>query len=107
MLGNLRNVLAIELLAACQGIDLLAPLATGAQAAKAQAMVRAESKMVEADRSLAPDIRAVEQADCRRRLQQNSALIPAPPSPPTLCERLKQKCTEAVAYCVAERRDSH
>jgi histidine ammonia-lyase len=60
MLGNLRNVLAIELLAACQGIDLLAPLATGAQAAKAQAIVRAESKMVEADRSLAPDIRSVE-----------------------------------------------
>jgi histidine ammonia-lyase len=60
MLGNLRNVLAIELLAACQGIDLLAPLRTGAQAAKAQAIVRAESKMVEADRSLAPDIRAVE-----------------------------------------------
>ena len=60
MLGNLRNVLAIELLAACQGIDLLAPLATGAQAAKAQAIVRAESKMVEADRSLAPDIREVE-----------------------------------------------
>jgi histidine ammonia-lyase len=60
-LGNLRNVLAIELLAACQGIDLLAPLRTGAQAAKAQAIVRAESKMVEADRSLAPDIRAVEQ----------------------------------------------
>jgi histidine ammonia-lyase len=60
MLGNLRNVLAIELLAACQGIDLLAPLVTGAQAAQAQAIVRAESKMVEADRSLAPDIRAVE-----------------------------------------------
>jgi histidine ammonia-lyase len=60
MLGNLRNVLAIELLAACQGIDLLAPLPTGAQAAKAQAIVRAESKMMEADRSLAPDIRAVE-----------------------------------------------
>jgi histidine ammonia-lyase len=60
MLGNLRNVLAIELLAACQGIDLLAPLRTGALAAKAQAIVRAESKMVEADRSLAPDIRAVE-----------------------------------------------
>jgi histidine ammonia-lyase len=60
MLGNLRNVLAIELLAACQGIDLLAPLNTGSQAAKAQAIVRAESKMMEADRSLAPDIRAVE-----------------------------------------------
>jgi histidine ammonia-lyase len=60
MLRNLRNVLAIELLAACQGIDLLAPLHTGSQAAKAQAIVRAESKMMEADRSLAPDIRAVE-----------------------------------------------
>jgi histidine ammonia-lyase len=60
MLGNLRNVLAIELLAACQGLDLLAPLRTGAQAAKAQAIVRSESKMVDADRSLAPDIRAVE-----------------------------------------------
>jgi histidine ammonia-lyase len=60
MLANLRNVLAIELLAACQGIDLLAPLKTGAQAAKAQAIVRAESKMMEADRSLAPDIHAVE-----------------------------------------------
>jgi histidine ammonia-lyase len=60
MLGNLRNVLAIELLAACQGIDLLAPLATGRQAAKAQVIVRAESEMMEADRSLAPDIRAVE-----------------------------------------------
>jgi histidine ammonia-lyase len=60
MLGNLRNVLAIEMLAACQGIDLLAPLTTGAQAAKARAIVRAESRIVEADRSLAPDIRAVE-----------------------------------------------
>ena len=60
MLANLRNVLAIELLAACQGIDLLAPLRTGAQAAKAQAIVRSESKVVEADRSLAADIRAVE-----------------------------------------------
>jgi histidine ammonia-lyase len=60
MMANLRNVLAIELLAACQGIDLLAPLRTGTQAATAQAIVRSESKMVEADRSLAPDIHAVE-----------------------------------------------
>lgn len=60
MLGNLRNVLAIELLAACQGIDLLAPLRTGTLASKAHAIVRSESKTVETDRSLAPDIRAVE-----------------------------------------------
>jgi histidine ammonia-lyase len=60
MLTNLRNVLAIELLSACQGLDLLAPLRTGADAQKAYAIVRAESKMVDADRSLAPDIRAME-----------------------------------------------
>jgi histidine ammonia-lyase len=59
MLTNLRNVLAIELLSACQGLDLLAPLRTGAEAHKAYEIVRAQSKMVDADRSLAPDIRAV------------------------------------------------
>jgi histidine ammonia-lyase len=60
MLVNLRNVLAIELLSASQGIDLLAPLRTGAKAQRAYAIVRAVSKMVEADRSLAPDIARVE-----------------------------------------------
>jgi histidine ammonia-lyase len=58
---NLRNVLAIELLAACQGIDLLAPLRTGAEAQKAHDVVRSVSKTVDADRSLAPDINAVAQ----------------------------------------------
>jgi histidine ammonia-lyase len=61
MLANLRNVLAIELLSASQGIDLLAPLRTGVKAQKAYESVRAVSKMVEADRSLAPDIATVEQ----------------------------------------------
>ena len=60
MLANLRNVLAIELLSASQGIDLLAPLRTGAKAQKAYEIVRAVSPMVEADRSLAPDIAKVE-----------------------------------------------
>jgi histidine ammonia-lyase len=59
MLDNLRRILAIELLAACQGIDFLAPLRTGGEALKAHAMVRAVSEHVEADRSLAPDIEAV------------------------------------------------
>jgi histidine ammonia-lyase len=53
-------VLAIELLSACQGLDLLAPLRTGTEAQKGYEIVRAQSKMVSADRSLAPDIRAVE-----------------------------------------------
>jgi histidine ammonia-lyase len=60
MLTNLRNVLAIELLSAAQGIDLLAPLRTGPEAHKAYESVREVSPMMAADRSLAPDIAKVE-----------------------------------------------
>jgi histidine ammonia-lyase len=62
MLANLRNILAIELLAACQGIDLLAPLRTGIEARKGYDIVRTLSKTVDSDRSLSPDIEAVAQA---------------------------------------------
>jgi histidine ammonia-lyase len=62
MLANLRNILAIELLAACQGIDLLVPLGTGIEARKAYDVVRSLSKTVDSDRSLSPDIEAVAQA---------------------------------------------
>jgi histidine ammonia-lyase len=59
MLTNLRYTVAIELLCACQGIDLLAPLETGALAKKAYQIVRAKSPKVTQDRPLAPDIEAV------------------------------------------------
>jgi histidine ammonia-lyase len=59
MLANLKNILAIELLAACQGIDLLAPLRPGPESRKAYDMVRSLSARMDADRSLAPDIEAV------------------------------------------------
>jgi histidine ammonia-lyase len=59
MLTNLRHILAIELLCACQGIDLLAPLKTGTLATKAYDAIRAKSPKVLADRPLAPDINAV------------------------------------------------
>ncbi|HVS87114.1 MAG TPA: histidine ammonia-lyase [Candidatus Acidoferrum sp.] len=59
MLQNLRHTIAIELLCACQGIDLLAPLQTGTLAGKAHASVRAKSPKVTEDRSLAPDIEEV------------------------------------------------
>jgi histidine ammonia-lyase len=59
MLGNLCNILAIELLCASQGIDLLAPLETGTVAKQAQAAVRVASAKVVQDRSLAVDIGAV------------------------------------------------
>jgi histidine ammonia-lyase len=59
MLHNLRHTIAIELLCACQGIDLLAPLQTGTLAQRAYAAVRAKSPKVIEDRSLAPDIEAL------------------------------------------------
>jgi histidine ammonia-lyase len=59
MLRDVRLVLAIELLAACQGLDFLAPLQTGVEARKAYALVREVSTRVIADRALAPDIAAV------------------------------------------------
>jgi histidine ammonia-lyase len=59
MLHNLRHIVSIELLCACQGIDLLAPLQTGTLAKKAYDAVRAASPKVTADRPLAPDINAV------------------------------------------------
>jgi histidine ammonia-lyase len=62
MLANLRNIVAIEALAACQGIDLLAPLRPGPETRKAYDVVRGLSKKVDADRSLAPDIEAVAKA---------------------------------------------
>src|SRR5690242_18655932 len=59
MLKNLRNTIAIELLCACQGIDLLAPLKTGKLATKAYEVVRAKSRLLSVDRPVAPDIEAV------------------------------------------------
>ena len=59
MLGNLRNTIAIELLCACQGVDLLAPLQTGRLARKAYDAVRAKSRMLSVDRPLAGDIEAI------------------------------------------------
>ncbi|MBZ5528305.1 MAG: histidine ammonia-lyase [Acidobacteriia bacterium] len=59
MLANLRYILAIELLCACQGIDLLAPLTTGTLAGKAFAAVRGKSLKLIEDRPQAPEMEAV------------------------------------------------
>jgi histidine ammonia-lyase len=59
MLVNLRYTISIELLCACQGVDLLAPLQTGALAKKAHVAVRAKSAKVTDDRPLAPEIEAI------------------------------------------------
>jgi histidine ammonia-lyase len=59
MMENLRNILAIELLAACQGLDLLAPLLTAPESHKVYDIVREHSKTLDMDRSLSPDIARV------------------------------------------------
>jgi len=59
MLHNLQHILSIELLCACQGIDLLAPLQTGTLARQAYDAVRAKSPKVIEDRALASDINTV------------------------------------------------
>ena len=70
MLDALRNIVAIELLAACQGIDFHAPLKTGVEARKAYDAVRAASPVVHTDRALAPDINAVSELVSRGDFQK-------------------------------------
>jgi histidine ammonia-lyase len=59
VIENVKNVLAIELLCAAQGIDLLAPLKPGRGAKIAYDLVRSVSTTLRTDRSLSPDIRNV------------------------------------------------
>jgi histidine ammonia-lyase len=55
-----RLVLAIEMLCACQALDLRAPLQPGRGVAAAHAVVRRAVPFMKVDRRLAPDIAAVE-----------------------------------------------
>jgi len=59
VLANAERALAIELLAAAQGVEFLAPLEPGAGAAAARAHVRSLSPRLMDDRSLARDIEAI------------------------------------------------
>lgn len=70
MLENLRNVLAIEFLAACQGIEFLTPPRTGTHAQKALERVRSVSIAVDRNRSLAADIAAVSRLIAQGEFQQ-------------------------------------
>ena len=56
MIANTATILAIELLAAAQGIEFLRPLASSASLEAAHALVRQRCAAMPGDRSLAPDI---------------------------------------------------
>lgn len=64
MLANLRAILAIEYLAAAQGCDFHAPLASSPPLERARALLRARVPTLEEDRHMAPD------------MQQAIALLP-------------------------------
>ncbi|MFQ5926673.1 MAG: histidine ammonia-lyase [Terriglobia bacterium] len=67
---HVKTILAVELLCACQGIDLLAPLRTGRLAERAYRAVRSVSPPLDADRPLTPDIEAVRQLISARAFQK-------------------------------------
>ncbi len=56
MYENTIYILAIEWLAACQGIDFLAPLKTSEVLEEAKAKLRAQVPFYDKDRYFAPDI---------------------------------------------------
>ncbi len=59
MLGNSAHVIAIEALAASQGLELRAPLKPAAGTGAALRLIRGHSDFLAEDRSLAPDIEAM------------------------------------------------
>ncbi|MEO8344331.1 MAG: histidine ammonia-lyase [Betaproteobacteria bacterium] len=69
MAGNTSAIVAIELLAAAQGIEFRAPLKTSPKLAKAFAMVRADAAFWDRDRAFAPDL-----ALMRRRVEDGAFL---------------------------------
>jgi histidine ammonia-lyase len=69
MAGNTSAIVAIELLAAAQGIEFRAPLKTSPKLAEALAIVRSEAAFWERDRMFAPDLTAM-----RRRVESGDFL---------------------------------
>jgi histidine ammonia-lyase len=61
MTANLREILAIELLAACQGCDFHTPLTSSDALERVRALVRSRVPHLDADRYFAPDIAAASQ----------------------------------------------
>jgi histidine ammonia-lyase len=59
MAANTIGIVAIELLAAAQGVDLRKPLATSPKLAAAMALIRSNAAFWERDRAFAPDIEAM------------------------------------------------
>jgi len=87
--GNTATIVAIELLAAAQGIDFHRPLTTSKRLQQVHRRLRERVAFYEVDRILAPDIEAARQlvlqgalsADCRDLFLPLSAPLGAPIAP--------------------------
>jgi len=67
--GRARDVIAIEILCACQAIDLLAPRTTSPALARVHALVRSHVPTLVDDRAPSPDILAIAQLIASRALE--------------------------------------
>jgi histidine ammonia-lyase len=69
-----QHVVAIELLCACQALDLLAPLTTSAPLARVHDLIRARVPPLEVDRPSSPDIAAIAAMIAAGELERACAL---------------------------------
>jgi histidine ammonia-lyase len=78
MTANAWNIVAIELLGACQGIDFRAPLKTSARLQAAHGALRLQVPFAQSDRLLAADIAQAAQVVRRDEVQSLvRALLPS------------------------------
>ncbi len=78
MAGNALNIVALEFLAACQGVDFRAPLKTSPRLQDAHSALRLKVPFAQTDRLLAPDI--AHAAATVRRSEVQSFVAPLLPS---------------------------
>ena len=88
MVANVRRIVAIELLAAAQGIDLRAPLDTSPALKRACDAVRSVANFYDRDRLFAPDIEAVERMIREHRFSADASdLLPSAAQTQTQTQR--------------------
>jgi histidine ammonia-lyase len=73
MVANTARIVAIELLAAAQGVDLRRPLATSPKLAAAMKAIRTDVPFWDRDRAFAPDLEAI-----RKRVERGDFVAFAP-----------------------------
>jgi histidine ammonia-lyase len=70
-----RNVIAVEILCACQAIDLRAPLTSSPALMRAHRVVRERVPKLVADRPPAPDLDAIAQIICDGKLEYATGIV--------------------------------